>query len=255
MSDLSPNQVLDEAIAAAKEGRYEEALEKHVWYHENALRLRPSLCGVRLTYAIFAWRRLGYKYPTALERFRAMRDETARQLCGDETNSDLFSDLVTFNDILDEPEKTVEVFRWLDANKPEKAKPAYIHAHPVLIEQHEYALCGKYLVPKLAFEIAVATRNAHERIAVQKDKEGYKKQAIGLRHFANQSFSNTACTLVALLAVNDRKEEAEEYAAKFRGIADDTTFHADLQKALDGVVPKRWPPIEPRLWQEEFDKE
>lgn len=255
MSDPSPNQVLDEAIAAAKEGRYKEALEKHIWYHENALRLRPSHFGVRLSYAIFAWRRLGYKYPPALERFRAMRDETARQLCGDETNSALFSDLVAFNDILDEPEKTVEVFRWLDANKPEKAKWAYIHALPVLIEQHEYALCGKFLSPKQDFEIAVSHRHAEERIAIRQVKEGHNKQAHGLRHVANLSFSNAACTLVALLAVNDRKDEAAEYAAKFRAILDDTTFHADLQKALEGVVPKRWPPIDPRLWQEDFDKE
>lgn len=255
MSDPSPNQVLGEAIAAAKEGRYEEALEKHIWYHENALRLRPSLSGVRLSYAIFAWRRLGFKYPPALDRFRAMRDETARQLCGDETNSDLFSDLVTFNDILDEPENTVEVFRWLDAHKPEKAKWAYFHARPVLVEQHEYALCGKYLVPKLAFEIATASRNAHEEIATRHENEGRDRHAEGLRRFRNLSFSNAACTLVALLAVNDRKDEAEEYAAKFRVILDDTTFHADLRKALEGVVPKRWPPIEPRLWQEDFDKE
>lgn len=255
MSDPSPDHVLDQAITAAKEGRFEEALEKHIWYHENALRLRPSLCGVRLSYAIFAWRRLGYKYPPALERFRAMRDETARQLCGDETNSDLFCDLVTFNDILDEPEKTVEVFRWLDANKPEKAKRAYFHARPVLAEQGEYALCGKYLVPKLAFEIAVASRSAHDRIATRHEREGRDRQAEGLRHYENLSFSNAACTLIALLAVNDRIDEAAEYATKFRGILDDTTFHADLRKAQAGVVPKRWPPIEPRLWQEDFDTE
>jgi hypothetical protein len=57
--------------------------------------------------------------------------------------------------------------------------------------------------------------------------------------------------MVALLVLNDRKPEAVEYAAKAREFLNDAEFHANLHKALDGVVPERWPPIDRRLWEED----
>jgi len=34
----NPQQILSEAQSDAKAGRYEDALAKHVWFHENALK-------------------------------------------------------------------------------------------------------------------------------------------------------------------------------------------------------------------------
>ena len=65
----------------------------------------------------------------------------------------------------------------------------------------------------------------------------------GERHldFANKKFANDSTTLVAILAVNDRKKEAEEIAASARAELDDRSFHAAIEQALQGVVPEPWP--------------
>ena len=66
-SSPDPRDILGEARDDREHGRYELALEKHVWFHENALTFRPSLAGVRLSYALDDWLQLAARYPPALE--------------------------------------------------------------------------------------------------------------------------------------------------------------------------------------------
>ena len=54
-------------------------------------------------------------------------------------------------------------------------------------------------------------------------------------------FTNHTSVLVALLVVNDRKLEAEEVAELARKEWDDAGFHAALNSALSGEMPKPWP--------------
>ena len=49
---------LREARAAAKAGRYEEALDGYIWFHENSVNI-PGLGGVRLSFALVSWIDLG----------------------------------------------------------------------------------------------------------------------------------------------------------------------------------------------------
>src|SRR5712691_4761867 len=50
-----PLQTLRDARDAARRGAHAEALEKYLWFHHHALEHRPSLTGVRLSYAISEW--------------------------------------------------------------------------------------------------------------------------------------------------------------------------------------------------------
>ena len=75
-----PSKILQEAARDVTAQRYEEALEKHVWYHENALKIEPAQYGVRLSFALSAWHRLGLVYPPALEKLTSIRDENERTL-------------------------------------------------------------------------------------------------------------------------------------------------------------------------------
>jgi hypothetical protein len=49
MINIDPTQVFREARSLTKNGAYAEALEKYLWFHENALAHDPSFCGVRLS--------------------------------------------------------------------------------------------------------------------------------------------------------------------------------------------------------------
>src|SRR5690349_10482282 len=76
--DQDPQAVLNEARQLAQAGKYEEALAKHLWYHENALRIQPSQLGVRVSFALAAWRDLGEKFPKAHDALVGIRDEDAK---------------------------------------------------------------------------------------------------------------------------------------------------------------------------------
>ena len=63
-----------EAQQDRRAGRYEIALKKHIWYHENALKLGIGQGGVRLSFALSNWPALGEVYPPALGKMRQIRD-------------------------------------------------------------------------------------------------------------------------------------------------------------------------------------
>ena len=65
-----PEAILQEIREDVKNRRYEVALSKTLWFHENALALRPSLSGVRLSFALSYWLELGEVYPPALEEMK-----------------------------------------------------------------------------------------------------------------------------------------------------------------------------------------
>src|SRR5690349_12760080 len=157
-----PHKILYEAEADAKAGRYEDALAKHAWFHENALKLQPALSGVRLSFALLYWRQLGASYPPALDKLKSIRDKSAERVRNAEipTNapSDLsashedFNDFASINKELKESSKTKDLFLWLDTHKPVMAKNVFGLAEPSLIEAKEYSLCGRYLEPDKSFE-------------------------------------------------------------------------------------------------------
>jgi hypothetical protein len=59
---------LDNARAAFKHGDYPEALRQYDYFFDHALDDDPAaLYGVRLSYCLDEWAKLGEKYPPALE--------------------------------------------------------------------------------------------------------------------------------------------------------------------------------------------
>src|SRR5688572_28631028 len=110
-----PDDVFREAVKDSVAGRYELALEKHLWFHHNALRLCPSLSGVRRSYALSAWKDLADKYLPAMKALRKTRDDArngARTQKGRAAQQQ-YADFEAINEYLDEEPKTVRFFKWL----------------------------------------------------------------------------------------------------------------------------------------------
>jgi hypothetical protein len=233
----NPQAILDEAEKDAAAKRYEDALAKHAWFHENALKTQPALYGVRLSFALSAWVELGKSYPPALEKLSSIRDEAGIIVRDAKGSRDLFHDFVAINEYLQEDDKTKELFRWLDANNPNMAKAVYDIAEPALVKVKEYRLCGNYLDPDKSFQLMRDSYRYHkERVShnpkITKDM---------LREYAEKSFLHKATTLVALLAVNGRKDEADRIAIEAGTEWDDPKFKAQLEKAKNGEFPAPWP--------------
>src|SRR6185503_2215938 len=110
-------EALNEARQFAEDGKFEEALDRHVWFHEHALEVRPSYYGVRLSYALSDWAELGKVYPKALETLKGIRDEKASRLLTGQTDRHLFHDVESINDHLNESVATVELFKAIQATR------------------------------------------------------------------------------------------------------------------------------------------
>ena len=70
--------IRDEAKADANAGRYESALQKYVWWHENVNKYQPSMSAVRLSFGLSDWYQLGEVYPPALAKLKETRERRQR---------------------------------------------------------------------------------------------------------------------------------------------------------------------------------
>ncbi len=224
--------ILAEAEDDAQIGRYSDALAKHVWFHENALKLAPAMAGVRLSYALSSWKSLGDSYPPALEKLRAERDKAADNVRSEKDARHSFHDFRNINRVLGEDEKTGELFHWLDSNKPKVATEVFDIAQPVLVKAKEYQICGKYLDPDRSFQRMLRIYEEHKKFSVRTDET---------RDFEAKWFTNSVGTLIALLVVNQRQDEANRIADEARKTWDDPGFREQLDRALKGEVPPPWP--------------
>jgi hypothetical protein len=229
-----PREILREARADAVARRDEDALAKHVWFHRNALKYRPSLGGVRLSYALSDWYEFGKGYPPALVKLKEIRDEAAKNVTNGKYVRESFHDLAAINHTLGEESHTRDTFVLLDAQNADAAKMVFRVAQPALVKTKEYELCGKYIDSQRSFPRIIESFRRGKRLA--------EDPRFGARHleFANKKFTNDSATLIALLAVNGRKAEAEEIAGDAKKEWNNASFHAEIDKALQGKLPKPW---------------
>lgn len=233
--DPDPGKILNEAREDARNGKYGDALLKHVWFHNNALKIDRAFYGVRLSFALSDWQALGEVYPPALVSLRSARERSGKNVRSGINYYDSFNDYESISEILGEEEKTIELFRWLDINNPTRAKEVYRVAQPTLVRAKEYVLCGKYIDPANSYLRYVRHFKSGLEFAKQTPAQGRAE------NFAYRSFSNEVSTLVALLVLSNRNAEAEEIAEMALLEWDDQRFSSMLSDALKGDVPTPWP--------------
>jgi hypothetical protein len=230
----NPSKILEEAEADNRDGNYANALAKHVWFYQNALKYNEGLYGVRLSFALSDWVELGKVYPPALEKLKAFRDEAESNVRKQTSIRDNFHDFESINKELSEESKTIALFVWLDSNQPNSAKQVFDLAEPALVISNEYRLCGKYIDADASFKTALESYRTTSKIA--QEKLGKRVQ-----DFADNSFKNETTTLIALLVVNNQKAEAQRIADKIFKESNLPEFKDEIQKALNGEVPPPWP--------------
>ena len=143
------------------QGKYEEALERCIWFHNHALEHRPSMAGVRLSFALYDWKELGDLYPPALEALVDMRDSKEKLITEGKDNRtlfdnvkflfslgdlkpDVFHDVAAINRILGEEKKTVELFEKQVESEPSNAKRYWVLSKTAIINCKRFDLLKKY---------------------------------------------------------------------------------------------------------------
>jgi hypothetical protein len=225
-----PGEVLSEAMLDAAAGWERLALLKHLWFHKNATKLRPSLSGVRRSYALRAWRDLGEKYSPARRALVIARNEAERAVWRQRDPWPAFHDLKSINEYLGEVNHTVSLFRALHKRSPRRAKRVYSGAEEALFRAGEFQLCSHYLEPLDRFGTVRRTYRVNLRLA--------KDPTIGADHveFAQSSFMEKATRLVELLALNNRIPEARDIARKALRVWPSEQFKARLATATNGKL-------------------
>ncbi len=231
--DPDPRAILREAAEDRKAGRYDMALAKHLWFHQNVLKHDESYYGVRLSFALADWADLATVHPPAQAALARTRDEALDDFKGrrgEHSGYAAFHDFEAINESLGDEALTVATFVALDKQDPARAKDVFNLAQPALIRARQYGLCGKYVGPEEDW------LRAAEFYQYGRDMENPEHA-----RFAAKSFTNNVTTLLAILVVNGRRPEAETIAEKARLEWDDAGFHAAIDSALAGVVPDAFP--------------
>jgi hypothetical protein len=230
-----PSRILNEAREDTSQGRHEAALAKFLWFHHNALKYRSSLYGVRLSFALSYWFELAERHPPALAALEKNRDDALRDFKRDRKGENAFAafnDFESINQTLGEESRTAAAFEELDAEDPEAAARVFHVAREALIRAKAYKLCGKYLRPS---EDWLRAAQMYQMTRSHDQDDG------GLGGYAEKSFTNQVATLLALLVVNERREEAELIAHKARLEWDSPAFRAAIDDALAGTMPEPYP--------------
>jgi hypothetical protein len=220
-----PGKVLEEARSLREQGKYEEALQKHLWFHENALNQDSSWYGVRLSFALSDWIQLGEKYPAARKALVSIRDKNVKAITEGKGAFDLFHDLTAINEYLKEEPKTVELFKTIHQKYPELAEQCYHVAEGNLVRQREYKICIVYIPePLKRFE---GIREMRERTLKR-----VKKDNPELKAFAEEAFVDETGRLVEILVGVGRKQDAGKVRERALAVRDDRQVRDALDRAL-----------------------
>jgi hypothetical protein len=145
--DDDPLREVDRLTA---EGKWQEALDKHIWIHNHILEKRPSYYGVRLSFALSRWVELGQKYPKGLAALKEIRDSKTERLLKGEHDRELFHDVMAINRYLKQSSATVDLFKKLEEQSPQFAADIYSLADAALLDAQEYSLARKYMGDPMA---------------------------------------------------------------------------------------------------------
>jgi hypothetical protein len=142
---MDPRERLERGRTAAREGRFEEALDEFIWFHDHALEFVPALRGVRLSFAIIYWLELGKEYPNALVALSEIRDRKAAALVAGDADADLFKDIESINGYLKQENLTYDLFASIDKKFPDLAKCCFSYAVPSIVKSGDFEMARRYI--------------------------------------------------------------------------------------------------------------
>ena len=186
--------------------RYQEALERFLWFDEHALEHDPGMTGVRLSFALAYWKDLGAVYPPAKQAMLDMRDRKRRQLEEGRGTPALFQDVAALNSTLGENAQTVRLYKEIDKTNPVLAAHCWYYARDVIFAEKQYDIAKKY-IPAPLQDYAREKARYDDNVAL------YKKPEVGgprFREWNENHFVKHCLELIALATFSGDKVAAAE---------------------------------------------
>jgi len=207
-----PDIIVNEALADAAQGRPADAAQKHLWYHDNAVRLKPAHAQIRLTVVMEEWVALARRYPPAMQdllRVRARAAERAKAL--DAGLVDAFTEVIRINEQLGDAESTRSLYADLGKRDETVAARFWLFALPAMAELQDHALAYSYLqVDKVLQTMEAQYKAAYRQPAMNSDHRAQ------LEAQTNRYLDLTLARVVWVLLKSDQASQAQDVARKGR---------------------------------------
>jgi tRNA A-37 threonylcarbamoyl transferase component Bud32 len=200
-----------EASDLEAQGKYEEALQRRLWYHEYALKYEPSHVGVRVSFALSEWTELAARYPKARRALMEIRDRGVREFDAGGGSFALLMEVSAINAQLGQKDMTYSLFVSIASRDQKLADRCYPVVEDLLVEKGNYALCARFI------------RDFDERLEQAREMRVRSLEIFGrapqadqalLRQEAAATFIREAKKLIEILVGVGRKAEAEKIRDK-----------------------------------------
>jgi serine/threonine protein kinase len=235
-------KIRDEVKTLMDQGRYEEALQRQIWYFNHAAKYGES-DSIRLTFGIMNWAELGRRYPKAKQALTEIRDRDAREFAESRGYSALFSEIQSLNRALQDDDATLALFKTLPQKDKQLAGQCYGYVEDLLMQKGEYELCLNCLGdPQMCFESArrgfESLIESQQRMAeIRKQYPVPAPQFAGafrppdMGQLATNNFVGQVCKLVEILVATGHKADAEKIRDEAVTVLDDPRLQSAVSDA------------------------
>src|SRR5688572_5816633 len=200
------NADLQDIRRLTSEGKYEEALKKHLRFHEES-KTSTGMGGVRLSFALSQWVELGEAYPPALAALKAIRDENEVKLLEGAGDFREFHDFSAINRTLKDDERTYRLFLQLDAKHPAIARKCFDVTLDLIVAHKNYDLYAKYGGdPIERYERFRHMRETNLGMARQNPKMDNDRY----RDYTDKTFTDKTVQLIEIMVQLKRLDDARE---------------------------------------------
>ncbi len=231
-----PSSILRSAVDDKRDGQYEQSLAKYLWYHKYAVQYDQGLSAVRLSFALGYWLDLATVYSPARDAFIRTRDETEQAFLKRPSEFDLFHDVASMNDRVGDGIRTADLFATVAAIDQDNAQRPYQIAEPSLIAAGRFHACAPFLEPKERIERAAQIYRISKQHEESRPDCGYPVPKLARTHYIRN-----VATLVGLLVLNDRVDDARTAYSDALSIIGDDAFRTIMDAAKSGHLPESRP--------------
>lgn len=219
---LTPSEELDAGVELMRRGKYEDALQKYIWYHNNALKYDSNQSEKRLSLALSYWSELAERYPRAKKELLKTRDTKIKLLLDGGGDSMTVMEVIAINQNLRESSLNLTFFRQLSAKRPDFAGESWNSIKETAIRYKDRALLKRYLKnPYVEFE--EIKKNYYQ---LQEEDE---KNPI-FRDAATKIFSERVCELILAVVAIGQIDEAKKIKKNALLIVDSIAVRNTLKK-------------------------
>jgi hypothetical protein len=237
-------------------GAYEEALQRHIWYHNHALEIDSAHSAVRLSFALSDWMELARRYPKAKQALIEIRDNKSREIAEGRGYSQMVQEVQAINHELQDDDATYALFKTIREKDPKLAGQSYFYLETLLVSKGEYQWCLSHMgesqrrfdLIRQGFDM---DRDNQKRMAEMRQRTAQQMEAMNqkrswtnswsppdasamMKKSAEDRFVGQIRQLIEILVATDHKADAESIRDQAVAVLDDPR----LKSAVDDAAQK-----------------